>query len=188
MPIPPFDSNLVLPPHLGNPAVLSQVSPYQTTIGEVCQRFATSPERIAILQGLLALRKILVAGGMSQGFQLLNGSFSQDIEAFEGRPPNDIDVVTFYWNFTTQQASQLTASNSALYNTKQHFKVDHFVVDADFSQLNTIEMSQYWYGLFSHRRDQVWKGMLRIELDTPADDDQARIILQNALVPGAATP
>jgi hypothetical protein len=31
-------------------------------------------------------------------------------------------------------------------------------------------MTRYWIGLFSHRRDGIWKGMLRMELNTAADD------------------
>jgi hypothetical protein len=188
MPIPPFDSNLVLPPHLGNPADLTQVSPYRTSIDEVCGLFATSQERISILTGLLELRNILATGEMTQGFQLLNGSFLQDIEALENRPPKDIDVVTFFWDFNVPQMTRLKQSNPDISDPKQHYKVDHYFVDAEFSPTNTIEMSQYWYGLFSHRRDHVWKGMLRIELDTPAEDAQAAAILQHAAALGGVNP
>jgi hypothetical protein len=37
----------------------------------------------------------------------------------------------------------------------------------------------YWFGLFSHRRaDDVWKGMLYLELDTVAEDDLAKNALR----------
>jgi hypothetical protein len=38
----------------------------------------------------------------------------------------------------------------------------------------TVEMARYWSSLFSHRRDRIWKGMLRIDLNTPLQDIQAR--------------
>jgi hypothetical protein len=40
MPIPPFDLNLVLPPHLGDPTVLDELSPYPCTTVELCARSA----------------------------------------------------------------------------------------------------------------------------------------------------
>ncbi len=69
MPIPPFDSLLnVLPPHLGTQGMVSHLSPYDCTILELCNRFASSPARRTILEGLLNLRAELFALGI-QGFQ-----------------------------------------------------------------------------------------------------------------------
>ncbi|MDA1231040.1 MAG: hypothetical protein O2856_09720 [Planctomycetota bacterium] len=33
------------------------------------------------------------------GFQWLDGSFLEDIELGDGRPPRDLDVVTVYWGY-----------------------------------------------------------------------------------------
>lgn len=176
MPIPPFDLNSVLPPHLGNPTKLEQVSPYRTTTVELVQRFATSPERVKILSGLLGLRKALRDRGMIEGFQLLDGSFLEDVEKAESRAPNDIDVATFFWNLSQDQISALINAVPDIRNhdqVKTHFLVDHYLVNASAAPNIVVEMSQYWYGLFSHRRDNLWKGMLRIELNTPEDDLKA---------------
>src|SRR5262245_49215124 len=98
MPIPPFDGILnVLPPHLGAPGMVLDLSPYRCTVAEVCDRFAISPARKRILDGLLKLRAELFALGI-EGFQWLDGSFVEDIEAQEGRDPGDMDVVTFVAN------------------------------------------------------------------------------------------
>ena len=89
-PIPDFDHNLVLPPHMGDPRAISQLSPYPCT--------------------------------------------------------------------------------------------DHYPFDAGASPDKTVEYSRYWSLLFSHNRLGVWKGMLKIDLDTPADDLTARDELK-ALAP-----
>ena len=96
MPIPAFDANNVLPPHAGDPRRREQLSPFPCTTTEFCQRFATTPERLAILDGFLRFRELLVQAGFVSGFQWVDGSFLEDIEAEANRPPNDLDVVTFY--------------------------------------------------------------------------------------------
>lgn len=90
--IPDFDHNGVLPPHTGDPRVRTDMSPYPVAMLEVVKRFGISAERRVILAGLLQMRADMRAAGIA-GFQWLDGSFCQDIEAQEGRPPGDIDVV-----------------------------------------------------------------------------------------------
>ncbi len=70
-PIPPFDHNLVLPPHLGSPTLASELSPYPCSTVDLCRRFGFSPERRAILAGFLDFRENLHAGGLLTGFILL---------------------------------------------------------------------------------------------------------------------
>ncbi|CAK0770435.1 hypothetical protein CCP3SC1_50035 [Gammaproteobacteria bacterium] len=38
----------------------------------------------------------------------------------------------------------------------------------------TLEQARYWILLFSHNRLGVWKGMLKIDLNTPKEDELAR--------------
>jgi hypothetical protein len=40
-----------------------------------------------------------------------------------------------------------------------------------------VDITRYWTGLFSHRRNGVWKGMLRVELNTAASDNNAAALL-----------
>ncbi len=54
-----------------------------------------------------------------------------------------------------------------------NFSVDHYPLDAGADPQNTVEWSRYWALLFSHNRQGVWKGMLRIDMDTQADDTTA---------------
>jgi hypothetical protein len=62
---------------------------------EVAQRFAGLPGRRHLVEGLLRYRADLAKLGFVRGFQWLDGSFAEDVEANEQRTPNDIDVVTF---------------------------------------------------------------------------------------------
>jgi hypothetical protein len=177
MPVPTFDHNLVLPPHLGDPTNSSELSPYPCTTLELCLQLGTSPERRTILRQFLDFRERLTNEGLTIGFQWLDGSFLEDIEAREGRPPRDLDVVTIYWGYDIPFQLQLVAKLPEFADprlAKANFSLDHYPFDASFSPENTVEWTRYWISLFSHNRLAVWKGMLRVELGTAADDSAAR--------------
>lgn len=180
-PIPPFDHNLVLPPHKGNPTIPADLSPYQCTTFDLCDRFATTSERIRILTGFLEFRKILRANGLKNAIQWLDGSFLEDVETRDGRDPRDLDLVTIYWGYDQAFQNSLMAglpefANSML--SKQRFLLDHYPFDATYNPLFTVDYTRYWVQLFSHNRNGVWKGMLSISLDTEADDLMAANFLK----------
>lgn len=182
-PIPDFDYNLVLPPHLGDPANVSQLSPYPCTTVDLCQRFGTTPERRDILGKFLDFRDRLRCEGLINGFQWLDGSFLEDIEARERRPPKDIDVVTVYWGYDIPFQQRMFASFPEVANpalSKAKYSVDHYPFDAGFDPVVTLEWTRYWILLFSHNRMGVWKGMLKIALNTPDEDAVARQQLAEA--------
>jgi hypothetical protein len=58
--------------------------------------------------------------------------------------------------------------------SKANFSLDHYPFDAGFDPTFTLEQTRYWILLFSHNRLGVWKGMLKIEIDTPSADADAR--------------
>jgi hypothetical protein len=182
MPIPAFDGILnILPPHLGTDGKVENLSPYVCTMMELCDRFATTAPRKQILEGLLRFRAELLALGI-QGFQWLDGSFVEDIEVQESRPPGDIDVVTFVAYPADPLAIQLmvNAANSSLLDrphVKATYHVDHFWMPLGSHPVRVVDQTRYWYGVFSHRRDRTWKGMLVVDLLNKADDDAARIQL-----------
>jgi hypothetical protein len=97
--IPNHNQSGVLPPFLpdSDPTKKDAQSPYQVSILEFIQRYATSPERIVILNGFVSYREELRKVGITKGFQWINGSFVEDIEKNSGRPPNDVDIVTFFY-------------------------------------------------------------------------------------------
>lgn len=184
MPVPDFDHNGVIPPHIGNHATNPAfMSPFACTNAELCAKLGNTNERRQILLGFFQLRQALRQLGVASGFQWLDGSFTEDAERVRGRAPRDIDVVTFF----EPQISPLTPPDPGLIHvitnhnaTKAQYHVDHIMVPLaptpdrvrDARQL--VENVRYWFGLFSHRRDDdVWKGMLLLELDTVVEDAQA---------------
>ena len=178
--IPPFDATGVLPPVMGSPTTVSSQSPYRVSLVDVVQRFSGSEERRAILRGFLAYRAALHGAGLTRGFQWLDGSFEEQVELLEGRAPKDIDVVTFVGcqeGPVTLQAGQLFLADY----TKTQFHVDAYSVNLGLSQEAIVRRATYWYGLFSHRRDRHWKGLLEIDL-APVEDALATKMLDDAEV------
>jgi hypothetical protein len=197
MSIPDFDHNQVIPPHLGDPRIRAQLSPYQTTSEEVCQKFATSEARRDILRRWLQFRGELTKLGVISGFQWLDGSFLEKIEVLETRDPHDLDTVTFYVTPAGKTPAGFTAEVVARLPEfvdrdlgKKNFKIDHFPVTLTAGGPAIVENTRYWAGLFSHRRDGLWKGMLRVELNTPAVDIAAASLVQSAaaVAPVAMVP
>ncbi len=174
--IPSFDHNHVLPPHLGNPTLPSDLSPYDCSIIDLCQRFATSAARKNILLGLLTFRTKMNQYGITQGFQWIDGSFVENIEASENRPPSDIDIVTFYGGISIPNQTLLLASFPEFGNpslSKSLYKLDHYPVDYAYTPDSTVELTRYWIQLFTHNRIGIWKGILRVPINTPNEDQQA---------------
>ena len=182
--IPPWNSAGVLPPI--RPNVLGSSpdrSPYVVDLAVLFDRFATSPERMAILDGLLRFRADLHAAGITSGFQWLDGSFLEQVEALEGRAPRDMDVVTFLDLPQGLDQQSLVQRHGSLFDQK-HVKAT-YAMDAYFAVLGQptdhwqVKNIAYWYSLWSHRRDGLWKGFVQVDLD-PSQDGDARAILNLA--------
>lgn len=177
MPLPNFDANGVLPPTTGNPTDPNNLSPYPSVPLEIGQRFGSTLERRRILTSWLDLRGLMRQAGFNAAFQWVDGSFLEDIEQTQQRPPRDVDVITFYWPPTPDFNTGVVADYPELVDhdeIKARFSVDHYFVDLSAHPIRTVDMTAYWCGLFSHRRDGVWKGLLRIELGPQVDDDALR--------------
>jgi hypothetical protein len=63
--------------------------------------------------------------------------------------------------------------------SKTVYHVDHYIVPLCSRPESIVEHTRYWYGLFSHRRDCTWKGMLRVDIGSQADDDVARQLMES---------
>lgn len=179
--IPHMNASSVLPPFVGDePGVRALMSPYAVSMTQVVERFAISAERIAILRGLLSYRKDLQAAGLIDGYQWLDGSFVEDVEAIRNRPPADIDIVTFSripGDIDAKRA--LTQANLNLFVpqlAKKFYKCDAYIVDLTKKPELLVDDSRYWFGLFSHQREtSLWKGMLKVDMQS--DDDAAVLML-----------
>ena len=122
-------------------------APRLTFVGNL----GTSPERKAILGGFLDFRDRLRSEGMIQGFQWLDGSFLENIEVMESRPPKDLDVVTFFWGYDFPFQVQLSAVFPEFANptlAKASFSLDHYPVDAGYSPAFTVESSSILVAAF----------------------------------------
>lgn len=184
MPIPEFDHNDVLPPHLGDPRRHDELSPFPATSLEVCQRFGTTPARKLILQRWLGFRARMNEVGITSGVQWLDGSFMENRDAHGGDAPNDLDLVTFYDVPPGESAEDFLARVDANFPeffdpflSRRDFFVDHFSIHLGQNGISLVDTTRYFTGLFSHRSDGVWKGMLCVELNTlPADTNAAQFL------------
>jgi hypothetical protein len=178
--IPQMNNYFVLPPLTGaSPISAAEMTPYKASISEVVRRFATNSERVAILRGLLSYRKAVVDLGIIDGYMWLDGSFVEDAEVLNGRPPNDIDIVTFSVISALDSAAKyrLLTTNPAVFSSAQaklKYRCDAYFVDLAAPPVMIVSSTCYWFGLFSHqRKTRQWKGMLQVSL---LSDDKAALI------------
>jgi len=188
---PTWNSSGVIPAvRPGLPGHDPDRSPYRTRLTDFVDYFCFSPERIEIAEGLLNYRSELHQLGMTKGFQWLNGSFSENVEVNEHRSPNDVDVVSFVSLPASFNTPASIASKPDLFD--QYAVKNTFKVDAYFHQLGLpqgaaeIERISYWYSMWSHRRDGLWKGFVQVDLD-PSEDTQARARIASLQSSGPAS-
>ncbi len=177
--IPKMNPSSVLPPFLGEEpgASAAAMSPYPSTMLEVAQRFATSPERIAIFRGLLSYREAVRELGLTEGYQWFDGSYVEDVETHRGRPPGDIDIVTFtpIPGTLTEKRAMVNANLPIFHSkmAKDTYHCEAFFVDLTIPALSLVDRTRYYFGLFSHQRETFqWKGMLQVPL---ISDDAAAL-------------
>lgn len=182
--IPELNQSGVLPPFISEqgPTDPASMAPYKSTITEFVRRYAQSPERITILKGLLEYRRKLRDVGIKQGFQWLDGSFVENVELNLGRPPADVDLVTFAMRPTTdmEEWKNIVNGNKELFlpnESKDKFHCDAYFVDLNTHPIHIVSTTRYWFGLFSHQRESyLWKGM--VEVPIMCSDDEALEILE----------
>ena len=94
---------------------------------------------------------------------------------------NTIDVVTLTIGPGWEQLVGVLDTHPDLFNpdaTKSRYFVDHYLLPLQTSGQEVADDVKYWYALFSHRRDNLWKGMLHVDLIDSANDDDARDFLR----------
>lgn len=96
--IPAWDVFGILPPiRPGSTGIARERSPYRATPLDLRRRFGHTPDRRRILQGFMALRAELAAAGLANGFQWINGSFTEsddDTDAIDWLARQDHDPAT----------------------------------------------------------------------------------------------
>lgn len=180
--IPDWDASGILPAsYEGEPA-----SPYEVSLIDLVTRLGDTGARRRLLVGLLDFRAELHDAGLAQGFQWIDGSFAENIEEVENRPPRDIDVVTFSHipeNYTQETLMRQFPDVFNHQAIKDTFKIDsHFVFLNQVSSERLIRLSMYWNNLWSHRRgDFLWKGYLQVDL-AGGQDFEARVELERLMM------
>lgn len=172
----------VIPPMDQSDPTSFNRSPYEMNIVQFVSAFAFTPTRRKILKGFLNFREALSQAGLTDGFQWVDGSFTENVELNLKRPPNDVDVVTFF-NFQSGDSDEIViARNEQIF--QQEFVKDTFLVDSYFESLqasgaNLVSRTVYWYSMWAHKRDLSWKGFVQIPL-SPQLDPIAMTILDAA--------
>jgi hypothetical protein len=176
--IPAWTKDGLLPP-TGEDPVSADRSPYPVSPAQLVERFATTPERRSILEGFLRYRAALHTCGLLVGTQWIDGSFVENTEAVENRPPNDVDVVTFFLTPQGTTERDIASRNPELFNqgaVKRTYRVDAYPVGIKGTLEQLLQQATYWYSLWSHTRTKQWKGYVAVDL-APMEDAQALSLL-----------
>lgn len=185
--IPAWTAEGVLPPNDATHPVSPSRSPYEVSLVDYVVHFGTTAERREVLAGYLRHRSALHSAGLTRGFQWLDGSFLEHVERLEGRTPNDVDVVTFFHLPAGRTQAELAAAAPHLLDHahgKSTYRVDSYLVHLGTSPERLARQSAYWYSVWAHRRDRLWKGFVQVDL-SPAEDAAARAALTGLAHPGA---
>ena len=174
--IPAWTADGVLPPINTSQPVSTERSPYVVSLTDYVLRFSDTSERRTVLEGLLRYRAALHAVGLVSGFQWLDGSFLEHVELIEGRAPNDVDVVTFYRLPPGRTQQDIVSAAPSLFLDHAGVKATYFV-DGYHEHLameaeRLTRRITYWYSVWSHRRNQLWKGFVQVDL-APTEDATA---------------
>lgn len=178
--LPAWNSLGLIPPVDEQHPMSAERSPYTVLLTDFVLRFGHTSPRRKVLDGFLKYRAALHSVGLVSGFQWLDGSFLENVEVLEARAPNDIDVVTFFDLPEGKSQVDIFQQFPDLFPTTRrvHVKLkEMYCVDAYLEHLGKapsrlVLQSSYWYSMWSHRRNQAWKGFVQIDL-APSGDAQA---------------
>lgn len=182
--LPNWDHNGILPPIKSTDPTGAERSPYPVTLEDFVRRYCINQPRHRILVKLLDYRNALHRIGLTSGFQWLDGSFLENIEVLEQRSPEDIDIVTFYHLPPNKTQKDVLNTEPELFDrdlVRSRFLVDRFVVGLDSEDpAYLVRATAYWYSVWAHRRDLIWKGFVQVDL-SPEEDERARHLLSDDL-------
>jgi hypothetical protein len=187
--IPAWSPEGVLPPINPANATSPHRSPYVVSLLDYVMRFGATPDRREVLSGFLGYRSALHAAGLTRGFQWLDGSFVENVELIEKRSPNDTDVVTFFHLPPGTTQRQLAEQHPGVVDhggLKKTFRVDAYLVHLGVEPERLARESAYWYSIWAHRRSEVWKGFVQVDLG-PTEDALAQSLLDSLARPAGGT-
>lgn len=183
--IPPLAHDGYLPPFVGDPRLRAGRAPYLASVDEFVAKFRFSKWRCEVLAGFLTLRRKLFLEGVRDGFQWVDGSFAANIKP----EPGDLDVVTFYHHSDQDMLiSNLRVRSLDVYNLpliKALYHCDWYMINmTGYPSDALVAASLYWYGFFSHTRDNKWKGIVQLRLLGSVAEAIYEYKLQRSLLEG----
>lgn len=129
------------------------------------------------MRGYLRHRAELRNYGL-HGVQYVDGSFIDKMT----REPRDIDVITFFVPPPEFNAAKAKAERPDVFDrhlSKHAFHCDALFVNLTLDPFETLDITRFWYGLFSHNREDEWRGLLHVTL--AADEDAAGIQMLDSM-------
>jgi hypothetical protein len=107
------------------------------------------------------------------GFQWVDGHFLEAYEKRTRKPPENIRVVTFCIPspmVTDPNYARLAEPLKKGRATRAAFHVDHSLIPLNWPAQDIIEATRFQSAILSHSDNGVWKGYVRINLNTPDED------------------
>lgn len=189
--LPSWNALGLIPPIDEQQPTSVERSPYAVSLTDFVLRFGQTQPRRVVLEGFLKYRAGLHTAGLVSGFQWLDGSFLENVELLEVRAPNDIDVVTFFdlpagksqMDLQQQFPEMFPTTRDAHQKLKAVYCVDAYVEHLGKVPSRLVRQASYWYSMWSHRRNQAWKGYVQIDLAS-TDDASAIAQLENLACQG----
>jgi hypothetical protein len=96
----------------------------------------------------------------------------------------DVDLITFFrrpaLHFHDYAWENFVKKHLNLFlreRTHETYGCDSIFVDLSGPSDYLVGQTRYWFGLFSHKRSGVWKGMLHMPLGQSVDDNDAMQLL-----------
>lgn len=171
--IPDWNNGILPPIRPRMPENSLERSPYPVSMCDLVEKFAFTERRKALLKNLLSYREALCKAGIEKGFQWIDGSFTEHVEQLEMREPNDIDVVTFFRLPDGLEQQEMCRRHGSLFELdiiKSKYEIDayYFLLGEKIDKSHVRQIT-YWYSMWSHRRDGLWKGFLRVEISSEED-------------------
>ena len=64
-------------------------------------------------------------------------------------------------------------------NVKQMYRVDsNWQILGEPMEASSVRWISYWYSMWSHRRDGLWKGFVQVDLDSTQDPAALQLLTQ----------
>ena len=104
----------------------------------------------------------------------------EDGAASHGRSPYRVSLLDLVDRFSTND-SRMICLRGFFNKMKSEHHVDVYGTRLDIPMdANIIKLISYWYSVWSHRRDHLWKGFIEVSLNP--DEDQSALSALDSII------